>query len=313
MNTPNTAATQVEAQNTFKKYCPNVFVAQCTNEYQRGDIITLSTKYGKGIECEVHNYIGKTKDGFNLYSITRIDGFNSQARAEAKAEKLEGYASNAEKRSNAYYEASQEGRDFLALGEPIKIGHHSERRHRKLIERNWARMGKSVAESEKAKEYERRAEYWSERANKIDLSMPDSLEYFEEELRKAKEYHQQLKNNPDLRKHSMSLQYANKAVKDLEDKVYTAVLLWGDEEDVQFIKNEKQAAAIAKATKTTKKQDIINRHFGFFAFNSDDLKENYNRLKEAGNIQEGEKVAYIKHGLYIPKSQVDSFLKEYCK
>lgn len=231
--------------NTYKKYCPNVFVAQCEEKHEKGDTIIVGTKYGKENECIVHNFVGYTgtkEKPMYCYSITRTDGFNSQERAQNKADRLEGYAENAEKRSTAYYEASQEGRDFLALGEPIKIGHHSERRHRKLIERNWERMGKSVAESEKAKEYERRAEYWAEKANKIDLSVPDSLEYFEEELRKAKEYHKKLKDFPDLRGHSMSLQYANKAVKDLEKKVYTAVLLWGDDEDVNFVKKEKQEA-----------------------------------------------------------------------
>lgn len=303
----------MNTQNTFTKYCPNVFVAKCPETHERGEIITLSTKYGKEVECEVHNYLGASKDGLHLYSITRTDGFDSRARAQAKAERIEGYAENAEKRATAYYEASQEGRAFLSLGEPIKIGHHSERRHRKLIERNWERMGKSVAESDKAKEYERRAAYWAERANKIDLSVPDCLEYFEEELRKAKEYHQKLKDFPELRSHSMSLQYANKAVKDLTDKVNTALILWGDEEDIKFMQDEKKAQAEAKATKSTKKDDIIKTHFGFFAFNSDQFRENYNRLKNAGNIQEGEKVVHVGQGLYIPKNQVDSFLIAYKK
>ena len=299
--------------NTYKKYCPNVFVAQCTEKHEKGDTIILHTKYGKEVENEIHNFLGQTKDGFYLYSITRLDGLNSQQRAQNKADKLEGYAANAEKRSTAYYEASQEGRDFLVLGEPIKIGHHSERRHRKLIERNWERMGKSVAESEKAKEYERRSKYWSEKANKIDLSMPDSLEYFEEELRKAKEYHQLLKDHPEKRAHSMSLQYANKAVKDLEDKVYTAIILWGDEEEVEFVKSEKQKATIAKATKTTKKQDIIDRHNGFFAFNNDQFREGYDKLKADGVVEDGEKVVHVGYGLYIPKTKVESFLNEYKK
>lgn len=299
--------------NTYKKYCPNVFVAQCTEKHEKGEVIILETKYGKEIENEVHNFLGTTKDGFYLYSVTRCDGTNSQTRAAAKAERIAGYAANAEKRSTAYYEASKEGRDFLVLGEPIKIGHHSERRHRKLIERNWERMGKSVAESEKAKEYQRRAEYWAERANKIDLSTPDSLEYFEEELRKAKEYHQLLKDHPEKRAHSMSLQYANKAVKDLEDKVYSAVILWGDEEEVGFVKSEKQKATIAKATKTTKKQDIIDRHNGFFAFNNDQFREGYDKLKADGVVEDGEKVVHVGYGFYIPKTKVESFLKEYKK
>lgn len=299
--------------NTFTKFCPNVFVAKCTERHKRGEIITLTTKYGKEVENEVHNYLGQTKDGFYLYSITRFDGFNSQERAANKAAKLEGYAMNAEKRSAAYYEASKEGKDFLALGEPIKIGHHSERRHRKLIERNWERMGKSVAESDKAKEYERRAEYWAERANKIDLSMPDSLEYFEEELRKAKNHHQLLKDNPQARAHSMSLQYANKAVKDLEEKVNLAIRLWGDEEDIAQVEKERVEKEEAKAKKAYKKQDIVQRHHGFFAFNNDQFREGINKLKADGIFEEGDKVCHVGIGLYIHKKLVESFLNEYKK
>lgn len=295
--------------NTFKKYCPNVFVAQCTDKHEKGAIITLQTKYGKEVENEVHNYLGTTKDGLHLYSITRVDGFNSQERAANKAAKLEGYAANAEKRSNAYYEASNEGRDFLSLGEPIKVGHHSERRHRRLIERNWERMGKSVAESDKAKEYERRAEYWAHRASKIDLSMPDSLEYFEFELQKAKEYHQLLKDKPEERRHSMSLQYANKAVKDLQDKVNTAIRLWGSDEEIEQLNKEKKEQAENKLPK--RKTDIVERHHGFFSFNKEQFMEGYNKLREAGIVEEGEKVVHVGAGLYIPKSKIESFTAEY--
>lgn len=303
----------MENLNTYSKYCPNVFVAKCTAEHTKGDIITLTTKYGQEQENEVHNFLGKTKDGLFLYSITRVDGFNSQQRAQNKAERLVGYATNAETRSTKFYEASQEGRDFLALGEPIKIGHHSERRHRKLIERNWERMDKSVAESDKAKEYERRAEYWKERANKIDLSMPDSLEYFEYELEKAKQKHQLLKDKPELRGHSMSLQYANKAVKDLQDKVNTAIRLWGEDDDIKQLETEKQEAAIAKLSKSNGKTDIITKYGGFFAFNNDQFKEGYARAKELLGLEEGEKVTSFGHGLYIPSRNFQDFLTEYKK
>lgn len=299
--------------NTYKKYCPNVYVARCTEQHEKGSIIIIETKYGKEVENEIHNYLGCDKDGFHLYSITRADGLTSQDRAANKAAKLEGYAANAEKRSDAYYEASKEGREFLILGEPIKIGHHSERRHRKLIERNWERMGKSVAESDKAKEYERRAEYWKERAEKIDLSMPDCLEYFEEELRKAKEKHQLLKDNPNLRDHSMSLQYANKHVKVLQENVNTAIRLWGDDEDIAQLDAEKKAEAEAKAFKSKKKEDIVKRHHGFFSFNTEQFYEGYNKLVSDGIIQDGEKVVHVGFGLRIPKTMVDSFLTEYKK
>lgn len=307
----NTQTTTTQTTNTYSKFCPNVFVAKCPQQHEQGETILLTTKYGQEHENEVHNFLGTTKDGFFLYSITRIDGTSAQTRAEAKADKLNRYADNAEKRSNQFYEASKEGRDFLILGEPIKVGHHSERRHRKLIERNWQRMGKSVAESDKAKEYERRAEYWSEKANKIDLSMPDSLEYFEFKLMEAKKKHQYLKDNPEARSHSMSLQYANKKVKDLQNNLNIAVRLWGEIEIIQQIDQEKKEKAEAKAQKGNKMSDTIKKYGGFFAFNESQFKEGYNKTKEALSLEEGSKVVHFGHGLYIPSKFKDEFLKEY--
>jgi hypothetical protein len=297
--------------NTYSKYCPNVFAAKCAEQHEKGEIILLTTKHGQEHENEVHNYLGQTKDGFFLYSVTRVDGFNTQERAANKAAKLEGYAANAEKRSAAYYEASQEGRDFLVLGEPIKIGHHSERRHRKLIERNWARMGKSVAESEKAKEYERRSEYWKEKANKINLSMPESLEYFEFELEKAKKHHDFLLNNPEARPHSMSLQYSNKKVKDLKELVNTAIKLWGEPEEVAQLEREKKEEAEAKALKSKKKQDVFKKFGAFFAFNGEQFKEGYSKAVEGGFLEQGEKVTHVKAGLYVPSKSVKEFMSAF--
>ncbi|NLC30600.1 MAG: DUF3560 domain-containing protein, partial [Candidatus Moranbacteria bacterium] len=129
--------------NTYKKYCPNVFVAQCEEKHEKGETIIVITKYGKENECIVHNFVGYTgtkEKPMYCYSITRADGFNNQERAKNKVEKLNGYADNANKRGDDWREKSNEGKDFLALAEPIKVGHHSEKRHRALIERNWNRM-----------------------------------------------------------------------------------------------------------------------------------------------------------------------------
>jgi hypothetical protein len=214
--------------NTYLKFCPNVFVAKCQDRHEKGAIISLETKYGKEHECIVFNFLGQTKEGFYLYSIVRADGFNVQERAKAKAERLQGWAASAARKSNQYFEASNEGRDFLALGEPIKVGHHSERRHRALIERNWDRMGKSVEMSDKAAEHESKAQYWKRKESEVNLSMPESLEMWEHKLEAAKAHHLDLKNNPEKRSHSMSLQYANKAVKDAEENLRLAVKLWAE-------------------------------------------------------------------------------------
>lgn len=149
-----------------------------------------------------------------------------QERAKAKAEKYNNWANIAENKSNEYYKASQEGKDFLVLAEPIKIGHHSEKRHRALIDRNWSRMGKSIEFSEKAKTHENKAEYWANRENEINLSMPESVEFYAFKLEKAKMYHADMKSGKIERSHSMSLQYANKDVKEAQKRYDLAVKLW---------------------------------------------------------------------------------------
>lgn len=211
--------------NTYAKYCPNVWVAKCPEKHEKGETILVTTQYGKENESIVFNLLAEM-DGFFYYSIVRADGYNTQERAKAKADRYSNWAASAEKRSNQYYEASQEGRDFLSLGEPIKVGHHSEKRHRALIDRNWNRMGKSVEESEKAEQHESKAEYWERKAKNINLSMPESVEYFEYKVEKAKEYHEGVKSGKYPRQHSFTLTYAKKDLNEAEKNLETAKKLW---------------------------------------------------------------------------------------
>ena len=80
---------------------------------------------------------------------------------------------------------------------------------------------------DKAKEYECKSKRWESRQNDINLSMPESLEYYKERLEKAIEYHEGLKTGKYPKEHSYSMAYANKAVKDLKKQVELATRLWG--------------------------------------------------------------------------------------
>lgn len=214
--------------NTYYKFAANVFVAKCPDQHDKGETIILTTKYGKEHECIIFNLVGRDKDGNFYYSIVRADGYNVQERAKAKAERYQNWSSNAESRSSKYWEASNEGREFLSLGEPIKIGHHSEKRHRALIERNHNRMNKAVEESKKAEILSYKSEYWEHKANEINLSMPESLEFWEYKLEEAKERHEGLKSGKYERSHSYSLTYAKKAVNEAEKNLQLAKKLWSD-------------------------------------------------------------------------------------
>lgn len=211
--------------NTYSKYCPNVFLAKCTEKHDKGAEIQVTTKYGQENECIVFNLIYE-RDGYYYHSIVRADGFNTQEWAKRRAERLENAAMNAEKKSDTYYKASNKDSAFLSLAEPIKIGHHSEKRHRKVIEDAQRNFGKCVEFSKKATTYDERAEYYKDKADTINLSMPESIEYFEHLLEKARKLHALLIEKPELREHAYSLTYAKKAVNEATEKVELARRLW---------------------------------------------------------------------------------------
>ena len=61
---------------------------------KKGDVIILTSKYGKETEVEIHNLVKTSEDAY-FYSFTRCDGVNSQVRAEQKAERYQNAANNA--------------------------------------------------------------------------------------------------------------------------------------------------------------------------------------------------------------------------
>jgi hypothetical protein len=63
------------------------------------------------------------------------------------------------------------------------------------------------------------------KANDINLSMPESIEFYEYKLENAKEYHEGLKSGKYERSHSYSLTYAKK-INEARKNLQIAVKLW---------------------------------------------------------------------------------------
>lgn len=78
-------------------------------------------------------------------------------RSEARADRFAQRASKAAARSEALRSDSDRITDGYQ-GEPIKIGHHSEARHRRDLERAHNKFGQSIAEHDNAQHYTHRAE-----------------------------------------------------------------------------------------------------------------------------------------------------------
>ena len=213
--------------NTYVKYSPNVYVAKCEEQHEKGDIINVTTKYGKENECQVWNYLGQ-KNGFYFYSITRTDGYNCQQRAQKIADRYQESSEKASMQSSAMFDKSMNAVKGIPFGQPILTDHYSAKGHRNAIDRSWNALGKSVALSEKAERCQDKAEYWERKAEQINLSMPESIKYYKDQLEKAEAYHAKLKSGVLPRDHAYSLTYAKKAVNEMRDNYEKALKLWGD-------------------------------------------------------------------------------------
>lgn len=71
--------------------------------------------------------------------------------------------------------------EHIPPGQPILVGHHSERGHRRLLERSDRKMEQSIAASEKAAYYEHKAEA-AERNTAIFADDPEALAKLTEKL-----------------------------------------------------------------------------------------------------------------------------------
>lgn len=79
-------------------------------------------------------------------------------RAEDRAERFAGYADNASARSDARSRAGHQMLDAIPTGQPVLVGHHSEKRDRAYRNRAFDNLEASFREADKA-------EYWTGRSN----------------------------------------------------------------------------------------------------------------------------------------------------
>ncbi len=77
-------------------------------------------------------------------------------RAEARADRFEGYADNAARNSQAAWKSAHDISERFEFGQPILVGHHSEGRARRDRARMDTSMRKSISEGD-------RAQHWADR------------------------------------------------------------------------------------------------------------------------------------------------------
>lgn len=165
----------------FRKYTAGVYCLEAEEQYKHGDVVTVPTRRGKEVEVTIWKHLF-TKNGVSYHSYIRCDGINSGERLQHKAEKHRERSVKAAAESDRFYAKSNEHSGFLSLGEPIKVGHHSESRHRRIIEQANTNMGKCVAASNKASDLESRADGAEAASENIFIDTPECLPRLREKL-----------------------------------------------------------------------------------------------------------------------------------
>ncbi|MDL2342538.1 DUF3560 domain-containing protein [Deinococcus sp. MIMF12] len=111
-------------------------------------------KWWRSSEAWVARWTTRRED-FLLEFVEEIGHEADPDDPDARITRFAGRAAAAEGRSDERARAAMQG--LPPMGEPIKVGHHSEGRHRRAIERSDQNMRRAVEEG-------RKAEYWRGRA-----------------------------------------------------------------------------------------------------------------------------------------------------
>ena len=112
-------------------------------------------------------------------------------RLENKLEKRQEWAEKAKQRSRAEWEKSEKAVEGIPLGQPILVGHHSEKRHRAAIARAQAAGTRAVAESNLAKHHQKKAAGLSDYLeNTIFDDDPDAIEKIEQKIARLEKEHE---------------------------------------------------------------------------------------------------------------------------
>ncbi len=152
---------------------------------------------------------------------------NYHERKEARISKYQELAEKNKKASVQAYEASNDTVKHIPMGQPILVGHYSEKMHRNTLKRSWNQMEKSVELGNKSDYYSEKAKA-AENNTAISSDDPDAIEKLKEKLNKLIEKQEFMKSvNKVCRSKKLSDSEIKEKLKDdfnLKDDSITSLL-----------------------------------------------------------------------------------------
>lgn len=113
-----------------------------------------------------------------------------EQKQESRKERYQALAKRKQAESNALYERITKLTSIIPFGQPILVGHHSERGHRRLLDKIHNGMGKSIELGKTAEYYQNRADNMS---NNISSDDPDAVEKLKVKLIKLEDRQKDMK------------------------------------------------------------------------------------------------------------------------
>lgn len=146
---------------------------------------------------------------------------NYQEKKEARIRRYEELAAKNHALASVKHQESRDMLSAIPMGQPILIGHHSEKRDRNYRERAWNKIGQAIKLDEKAKYYEDKARAAANN-NSISSDDPEAIKLLKEKLEK-------LKKLQDVMKAANKVIRSNKLTND--EKINSLIELGICEED----------------------------------------------------------------------------------
>lgn len=114
-----------------------------------------------------------------------------ERKQEARRKRLIARAERANAQSDQYYQASRDAVAHIPFGQPILVGHHSERSHRNTLARSHRYMDKCCEKADEAKELRARADAVG--TGGISADDPDAVAKLRKKLEDLEVAHSQMK------------------------------------------------------------------------------------------------------------------------
>lgn len=132
---------------------------------------------------------------------------NYEARKEAKRERYAELAQKAQARADGLYKSGTQALEAIPFGQPILVGHHSERRDRNYRSKAVGQIDRSFEESNKAEYYADKAENYG--TNGISSDDPEAVEKLKIKLAKLEDFQTNMKEaNAEARANKVEQPYA---------------------------------------------------------------------------------------------------------